>query len=129
MNKRALKHILEHALQTLEESFTDDRSCDYGICGQISAAYHSLYSGVSIIEDADKLYFHTIHSQASLIHAYLRRKYFIDKSLGEFWWPIAQYSWQLYRPWAEEGRRTRVQFLKTAIADLNLEIERESYET
>lgn len=122
MNKRALKHILKHALQTLEESFTCDRWRDYCLCGQIRKAYLKLYSEVTLFEEADNLPFHIDCSQPFIIMEYLRYKYSIDKSLSTFWWPIAKCSWQLSEPWAEEGRRTRVWFLKTAIADLESEI-------
>lgn len=122
MNKRAFKHILEHALQTLEESFTYDRGRDHGLCGQIRAAYHELYSGVKLFEESDNLPFPVDRSQTFILMEYLRHKYFIDKSIEEFWWPLARHSWQLSEPWAEEGRMTRVQFLKTAIADLEMEL-------
>lgn len=122
MNKQALKHILEHALQTLEESFTYDRGRDYCICGQIRAAYHKLYREVRLFEESDNLPFHVDRSQPFIIMEYLRYKYNIDKPLNTFWWPIAQYPWQLHEPWAAEWRRTRVWFLKTAIADLEIEL-------
>jgi hypothetical protein len=125
MNKRALKYILEHALQTLEESFTYDRGRDYCLCGQIRAAYHKLYSEVRLFEESDDLPFHIDRSQPFIIMEYLRYKYSIDKSLNTFWWPIAKCSWQLSETWAEEGRRTRVWFLKTAIADLETELAEE----
>lgn len=122
MNKQALKHILEHALQTLEESFTSDRGMDYCLCWQISKAYHKLYSGVKLFEESDNLPSHVVRSQTFSLVEYLRHKYFIDKSIREFWWPIAQYSWQLSEPWAEESRQSRLAFLDQAIADLESEI-------
>lgn len=118
MNKQALKHILEHALQILEESFTRDRERDYALCEIVRLAYDKYCHGVKIFESPPALPYLSEHYQPYLIMEYLQYKYSIDKSLDASWWPIAIYSWQLDRSWAEEGRRTRVRFLKTAIADL-----------
>ena len=122
MNKQALKHILEHALQTLEESFTYDRGRDYCLCGQIRAAYHELYRGVKLFEESDNLPFHIDRSQPFIITKYLRYKYSIDKPLNTFWWPIAVNPWEVNEPWAVKGRQSRLAFLNQAISDLESEI-------
>ncbi len=118
MNKQALTEILEMALQTLEETFTRARDMDSGLCGQIGRAYYDVHPGVCIFSEKDELPFHTDRNQPILIMEYLRWKYSIDKPIGVFWWPIAQYSWQLSKPWASAARQERVDFLKTAIQDL-----------
>ena len=118
MNKQALTEILEMALQTLEETFTRARAMDSGLCGQIRRAYYDVHPGVCIFSEKDELPFHTDRNQPILIKEYLRWKYSIDKPIGVFWWPIAQYSWQLSKPWASAARQERVDFLKTAIQDL-----------
>ena len=118
MNKQALTEILEMALQTLEETFTRARAMDSGLCGQIRRAYYDVHPGVCIFSEKYELPFHTDRNQPILIMEYLRWKYSIDKPIGVFWWPIAQYSWQLSKPWASAARQERVDFLKTAIQDL-----------
>jgi len=118
MNKQALTEVLERALQTLEESFTRERGLDYGVCGQIRKAYYDLYPGERIFDEKDDLPFHLDHLPPTIIMEYLRWRYSIDKAMGVFWWPIAQYSWQLSKPWASAARQERVNFLKTAIQDL-----------
>ena len=118
MNKQALTEILERALQTLEETFTRARAMDSGLCGQIRRAYYDVHPGVRIFSENDNLPFHTDRLQPILIMEYLRWKYSIDKPIGVFWWPTAQYSWQLSKPWASAARQERVDFLKTAIQDL-----------
>ena len=118
MNKQALTEILEMALQTLEETFTRARAMDSGLCGQIRRAYYDVHPGLCIFSENDNLPFHTDRNQPILIMEYLRWKYSIDKPIGVFWWPIAQYSWQLSKPWASAARQERVDFLKTAIQDL-----------
>lgn len=118
MNKQALIEVLERALQTLEETFTRARAMDSGLCGQIGRAYYDVHPGVCIFSEKDELPFHTDRDQTTLIMEYLRWKYSIDKPMAAFWWPIAQYSWQLSKPWASAARQERVDFLKTAIQDL-----------
>ena len=122
MNKQALTEILEMALQTLEETFTRVRAMDSGLCGQIRRAYYDVHPGVRIFSENDNLPFYTDRIQPTLIMEYLRWKYSIDKPIGVFWWPIAQYSWQLSKPWASAARQERVDFLKSAIQDLKEDI-------
>ena len=54
---------------------------------------------------------------------YLHRRYKIEASTEDFWWPIAVISWDMDKPWAEEGRKSRLAFLDQAIADLEAEIQ------
>lgn len=122
MNKQALIEVLERALQTLEETFTRARAMDSGLCGQIRRAYYDVHPGVRIFSENDNLPFHADRNQPTLIMEYLRWKYSIDKPIGVFWWPIAQYSWQLSKPWASAARQERVDFLKSAIQDLKEDI-------
>lgn len=126
MNKQLLKKVLEHALQTLTESFTYERTKDYGICGQIQHAYHKLCPDDFILKASDDLPFdlpfHLDQLQSTLIMCYLQHRYQIDKSIEVFWWPIAVNSHEIDEPWAEEGRQSRLAFLNQAISDLESEI-------
>ena len=54
---------------------------------------------------------------------YLHIRYKIEASTEDFWWPIAVISWDMDKPWAEEGRKSRLAFLDQAIADLEAEIQ------
>lgn len=122
MNKQLLKKVLEHALQTLTESSTYERTKDYGICGHIQHAYHKLCPDDFIFTASDDLPFHLDQLQSTLIMCYLQHRYQIDKSIEVFWWPIAVNSHEIDEPWAEEGRKSRLAFLDQAIADLESEI-------
>ena len=120
MNKLLMRDILQHALQKIENP-APTRIFDQGICGAIYEAYRDLRPKEPVFEMGDGLYFLDRCDTSTRIMMYLRDKYMVNKSVGDYWWPIAEYPEQVGLEEFEKGRHERIKFLRKAIHDLTNE--------
>jgi hypothetical protein len=120
MNRLLMRDILQKALKRLENP-APARAYDLGICGVVHEAYKTLCPKKPVFEMSDGKYFLDRYDTSTRIMMYLRDKYMGCKSIGDFWWPIAEYPEQIGLEEFEKGRRKRIRFLRKAIHDLTNE--------
>ena len=120
MNRLLMRDILQKALKRLENP-APARAYDLGICGVVHEAYKTLCPKESVFEMGDGKYFLDPCDTGTRIMVYLRDTYKIDRSVGDYWWPIAEYPEQVGLEEFEKGRHERIKFLRNAIHDLTNE--------
>lgn len=108
-----LKKVRVELLRVREWSSTD-----IGLCSLVTKVYRENL-GNSLTPDSD---ISNSGMDADYVIEYFRRRYKPETPSHEFWWPIALYTSDTNKPWAEEGRQSRLAFLNQAIADLESEI-------
>ena len=123
MNKLLMRDILQKALKKIKKP-AKTRTFDQGICSAVYETYRDLRPKKPVFEMegwGDGEYFLDRYDTSTRILMYLRDKYMVCKSIGDYWWPIAEYPEQVGLEEFEKGRHERIKFLRKAIHDLTNE--------